>query len=117
MSQAAAAAAGDASFKLPAQVTVAQAPELARQALRALAGSSAPWRVDAGELQGFDSACLALLMELRRRAAGGGLEVLRVPERLRTLAHAYGVGFVLDAGAPDTTLAEDLADAKGAGRS
>lgn len=114
MSQASAASADGADFTLPAQVTLAQAPELARQALRALAGQGAPWRIDAAGLERFDSACLALLMELRRHAGAGGIEVLQVPERLRTLAHAYGVGFVLDAAASDTTLTEDLPDGTGA---
>lgn len=106
--------AGGADFTLPAQLTGAQAPDVAREALRVLGSRAKPWRIDAGALEHFDSACLALLMELRRRAGADGLDVQRVPAHLRTLAHAYGVGFVLDAAAGDTTLAEDMPDAAGA---
>lgn len=87
-----------ADFALAEELTVQQAPALLREALRALQPRPAPWRIDAGALQRFDSSCLALLMELRRRAGAGGIELSRVPERLRTLAQAYGVGFVLDDG-------------------
>ena len=83
-------------YVLPPQLTVAQSAEVARDALRALGAAEAPWRVECGELRQFDSACLALLMELRRNAGDAGLELLGVPERLRHLAQAYGVGFVLD---------------------
>ncbi len=85
-----------AHFALAEEVTVQQTPTLLREALQALASQAAPWRIDAGGLRRFDSSCLALLMELHRRAGSGGIEVSRVPERLRTLARAYGVGFVLD---------------------
>ncbi len=106
-------------FTLPALVTVAQAPDLVRDALRALAGRAAPWCIDAGGLERFDSSCLALLMELRRRAGAAGLELRGVPERLHTLARAYGVGFVLgadaDAYASDaTSLAMQAAPGAGA---
>jgi phospholipid transport system transporter-binding protein len=87
-----------ADYTLAEELTVQQAPALLREALRALQPRPAPWRIDAGELQRFDSSCLALLMELRRRAGTGGIELSRLPERLRTLAQAYGVGFVLDGG-------------------
>ena len=85
-----------AHYALAEEVTVQHTPTLLREALQALATHAAPWRIDAGGLQRFDSSCLALLMELHRRAGAGGIELSRVPERLRTLARAYGVGFVLD---------------------
>jgi phospholipid transport system transporter-binding protein len=85
-----------AHYALAEEVTVQQTPTLLREALQALASHAAPWRIDAGGLQRFDSSCLALLMELHRRAGTDGIELSHVPERLRTLARAYGVGFVLD---------------------
>ncbi len=91
-------------YVLPPQLTVAQAAEVARDALRVLGAAAKPWRVDCGELRQFDSACLALLLELRRHAGDAGIELLRVPERLRHIAQAYGVGFVLD-GAPGAPAA------------
>ncbi len=117
MNQASAAPARGVDFTLPEQVTVTQTPDVVRDALRAVAGRAAPWRIDAAGLDRFDSACLALLMELRRHAGPAGIELLHVPDRLRTLAHAYGVAFVIDASAEDTTLAEDLAGEPGAKRS
>ncbi len=87
-----------ADHALAEEVTVQRIPALLQEALQVLSPLPRPWRVDAGGLQRFDSSCLALLMELRRRAGSGGLELLHAPERLRTLAQAYGVGFVLDGG-------------------
>ncbi len=87
-----------ADLALAEEVTVQSVPALLQEALQALSPRPRPWRIDAGGLQRFDSSCLALLMELRRRAGSGGLRLLGAPERLRTLAQAYGVGFVLDGG-------------------
>ena len=86
-------------FSLPQTLTVAQAADVLAQALRSLAGKPAPWRIQAGELLQFDSSCLAVLMEVRRRAGDAGVELLGVPHRLRNLADAYGVAFVVDPGA------------------
>ena len=91
----------DADHALAEEVTVQHSPVLLQAALQELSPRARPWRIDAGGLRRFDSSCLALLMELRRRAGAGGLELLRAPERLRTLAEAYGVGFVLDGGASE----------------
>lgn len=88
-----------ADFTLPQTLTVAQAADVLAQALRSLSGKPAPWRIEAGGLLQFDSSCLALLMELRRRAGDSGIELLEVPHRLRTLADAYGVAFVVENGA------------------
>lgn len=85
-------------YALPGEVTLAQAPTLAREALHALTGRPAPWRIDVSGLQRFDSSCLALLMELRRHAGAAGIELSAVPARLLSLARAYGVDFVLGAG-------------------
>lgn len=49
--------------------------------------------VDIGELRHADSAALAVLIALRRRAASEGvaLAVVGVPQALRSLAAVYGV--------------------------
>ena len=88
-----------ADFSLPQTLTVAQAADVLAQALRSLSGKPAPWRIQADGLLQFDSSCLAVLMELRRRAGDSGVELLGVPHRLRSLADAYGVAFVVETGA------------------
>jgi phospholipid transport system transporter-binding protein len=49
--------------------------------------------VDLGEVSEMDSAALALLLAWLReaRARGHGLEFVRLPESLRTIARLYGV--------------------------
>ncbi|SCC95580.1 conserved hypothetical protein [Thiomonas sp. X19] len=86
-----------AHFVLPASVTVAEAGEVVRQALGALraAPTAQLWEVDAAALRDFDSACLALLLELRRQAGDRALRVLSAPPRLAHLATAYGLDFAL----------------------
>ena len=91
-------------FPLPARVTVSEAGAVAARALAILRAGDAsqPWTVDASTLQTFDSACLALLLELRRHAASRGLRVLGAPPRLAHLATAYGLDFALvDIAVPD----------------
>lgn len=85
------------SFALPAELTLASAVGLRRQALAALAAAPAPWVVDARALQTFDSAALSWLLELRRHAPQQRLEVQAVPQRLRDLAAAYGLDFLFEA--------------------
>ncbi|MBN2692464.1 MAG: STAS domain-containing protein [Burkholderiaceae bacterium] len=85
------------AFALPADLTLDTAVVLRRRALAALAASPAPWVVDAGALQTFDSAALACLLELRRDAPQQRLEVRAAPQRLRDLAAAYGLDFLFDA--------------------
>jgi phospholipid transport system transporter-binding protein len=84
-----------AAFSLPTELTLGTAPAVRQQALAALAAQSAPWVVDCAALQVFDSAGLALLLELRRAAPGQALEVRGVPRRLHDLAKAYGLDFLL----------------------
>ena len=85
-------------FALPADLTLDTASAVRRQALAALGetsvAQSTPWVVDAGALQTFDSAALALLLELRRAAPQEALEVNAIPPRLRDLAQAYGLEFL-----------------------
>lgn len=91
-------------FSLPVEVTLDSASAVRRQALSALAGKPAPWAVDASALQTFDSACLALLLELRRAAPGEALQILQAPQRLQDLATAYGIGFVLNHTGPASAM-------------
>ena len=86
-----------ARFALPASVTVANAGAAVRLALGELgAEPTAPsWEVDAAALRDFDSACLALLLELRRQAGDRALRVRSAPPRLVHLATAYGLDFAL----------------------
>lgn len=89
-------------YALPADLTLDTASAVRRQALAALGeasgaasgAQSTPWVVDAGALHTFDSAALALLLELRRVAPQQALEVKAIPARLRDLAKAYGLEFL-----------------------
>jgi len=58
--------------------------------------------VDASALAVYDTATIALLLELRRRAAAGGasLRLDGAPAKLVQLAALYGVGELLDNAAP-----------------
>jgi phospholipid transport system transporter-binding protein len=81
-------------YALPADLTLDTASAARRQALATLGAQSTPWVVDAGALQTFDSAALALLLELRRAAPQEALVVKAIPARLRDLAQAYGLEFL-----------------------
>ncbi|OYV40377.1 MAG: anti-sigma-factor [Thiomonas sp. 20-64-5] len=82
-------------FTLPAELTLDTATAVRRQAMSALAAQATPWEVDASALQTFDSAGLALLLELRRAAPQQALQVRGAPKRLRDLTKAYGLDFLL----------------------
>jgi len=82
-------------FALPAELTLDTATAVRRQALSALAAQATPWEIDASALQTFDSAGLALLLELRRAAPEQVLQVRGVPQRLGDLARAYGLDFLI----------------------
>ncbi len=87
-------------FALPERVTVAEAAALARDAVTRLRGGQGAWRVEAAALRQFDSACLSLLLELRRAAGARAVNVVNAPARLVHLAEAYGVSFLFgEAGA------------------
>ena len=86
--------------RLPERLTVADAGvslDGLRRQLAAQPGGAAT--LDAGGLQHFDSAALALLLELRRelQRQGRELRVLNWPPRLRDLVAAYGVAELLPA--------------------
>ena len=83
---------------LPGDLTRAQASgclQMLVQGLRAEPGSVVV--VDATALVRFDSAALAVLLELRRAslALGKGLLIRALPERLRDLAELYGIAELL----------------------
>ena len=86
--------------RLPERLTVADAGGALAGLQRQLAEQPGPVaRLDASALSHFDSAALALLLELRRelQAQGRELQVLHWPARLRDLVAAYGVAELLPA--------------------
>lgn len=85
---------------LPADLTRTQAGaclQMLVQGLRAEPGSTVV--VDAGALERFDSAALAVLLEFRRvgLAHGKTLAVRAMPRRLHELATVYGIAELLPA--------------------
>ncbi|WP_418316758.1 STAS domain-containing protein [Piscinibacter sakaiensis] len=89
--------------RLPAKLTHAEAPEVARAMTKALRGESAPaasgpWAVDASELRLFDSSALAVLLECRRvaQSLGRTIRVDHPPAKLGQLAGLYGLAELLE---------------------
>jgi phospholipid transport system transporter-binding protein len=87
-------------LSLPAELTQTQARACLgalAQGLRAAAGQTVV--VDASALERFDSAALAVLLELRRQslALGKAFAVAHMPARLADLATLYGIGELLTA--------------------
>ena len=81
-------------ISLPATLTHAHATAQLTLWEQQLAGlGSEPLRVDCSALQHFDSAALALVLELARRARARGsvLQLHAVPQRLHDLAAVYGL--------------------------
>ena len=62
-------------------------------------GLTGMWLIDASQLQDFDSSALAALLEVSRliHRAGGGLQMVGMPQRLRDLSALYGVSELLPA--------------------
>lgn len=88
---------------LPKELTHTQATACLRmlvQGLRALSGQDVV--VDATGLSRFDSAALAVLLELRREtlAQGKRFSVRGLPARLADLATLYGIVELLPAASP-----------------
>lgn len=87
-------------LSLPAELTQNQARaclDALAQGLRAATGATVV--VDASALQHFDSAALAVLLELRRQslALDKAFAVAHMPTRLADLATLYGIGELLTA--------------------
>lgn len=84
---------------LPATLTVSEARDTLRMLKQALQaeGSETAVVVDAGPLQHFDSAALAVLLEIDRLAAAWGrpFAVRSAPAKLAALAKLYGVDALL----------------------
>ncbi len=78
---------------LPATLTHAQAESCLSELRAQMGAGEGDFELDAAGLQAFDSSALAVLLACRRHAQASGREfsVLRMPERLRSLAHVYGV--------------------------
>ncbi len=81
----------------PTALTLAEAAEVVRDGLRALASGTTD--IDLGALQRFDSTAVAALLEWRRAAAAHGtvLRIANLPEGLDSLARLYGVAHLLRA--------------------
>lgn len=85
-------------YELPSRLTSDNAMVCAEQAAAALVQSAeAEFVVNAMALEQFDSSALAVLLDLRRRAASLGKRIVlhSVQPRLAELANLYGVGRVL----------------------
>jgi phospholipid transport system transporter-binding protein len=84
---------------LPATLTAREARDTLRMLTQALQkeGAEAAVLVDAGSLQHFDSAALAVLLELDRLAAAWGRQfsIRLAPAKLAALAKLYGVDALL----------------------
>jgi len=81
-------------LSLPATLTHAHATAQLAQWENQLASLGAgPLAVDCSALQHFDSAALALVLELARRARANGsaFQLRAVPQRLHDLAAVYGL--------------------------
>ncbi|AOS77889.1 MULTISPECIES: STAS domain-containing protein [Hydrogenophaga] len=86
--------------RLPARLTTAEAASVLQELRSALAAEPGDAvTLDAGGLRSFDSAAVALLLELQRelRRTGRTLRVTQWPPRLRDLVTAYGVQELLPA--------------------
>jgi phospholipid transport system transporter-binding protein len=80
---------------LPAKLDIAEASAaVAALASQAAQGSGA-LVVDASALKTFDSAAIATLLELRRRAPGREFSVSGAPKAMVELATMYGVADLL----------------------
>jgi phospholipid transport system transporter-binding protein len=83
------------SLALPAKRNIAEAiAAVAALASQAAQGSGA-LVVDASALKTFDSAAIATLLELRRRAPGRDFSVSGAPAAMVELATMYGVADLL----------------------
>ncbi len=87
------------TLTLPAVANVGAAAELAAQLQTQLQAGTGPVQVDAGALQVYDTATVALLLQLRRlaQAANRPLTLKAAPDKLLQLARLYGVEELLAA--------------------
>jgi phospholipid transport system transporter-binding protein len=92
-------------MRVPARVTLAEATAFRSAALAACGAGDADF--DFASLEEYDSAIIAVLLEIRRSPGGAGARFLNVPANLRKLASLYGV---------DPLLFDIPAEASGTGR-
>ena len=96
-------------FALPDRLTRDNALVCMDQGALALAQTNtAEFLIDGQALTQFDSAALAVLVELRRKAAAAGkkLVLLHVQPRLLELATLYGVSKMLGLASNDVNLGQ-----------
>ncbi len=90
---------------LPATLTMRESSDTMRLLAQSLQGGDAAAEVivDAAPLQQFDTAALAVLLEVRRLAMSWGrpFSVRNAPEKLSALAQLYGVAELLFTPVPD----------------
>jgi phospholipid transport system transporter-binding protein len=80
-------------MQIPARVTLAEATAFRAAALAACAAGARD--LDLAGLAEYDSAAVAVLLEIRRAPGGAGVRFLNVPANLRKLASLYGVDSLL----------------------
>ena len=80
-------------MQIPARVTLAEATAFRAAALAACAAGERD--LDLAGLAEYDSAAVAILLEIRRSPGGAGVRFLNVPANLRKLASLYGVDSLL----------------------
>jgi phospholipid transport system transporter-binding protein len=83
------------SLALPAKLNIAEASAAVAALASAAAQGSGALVVDASALKTFDSAAIATLLELRRRAPGREFSVNGAPTAMVELATMYGVAELL----------------------
>lgn len=96
-------------MQLPSTATLAEASAVLAALRAALASGTGTLRIDASQLQHFDTSLVALLLQARRtaHAAGRAVELVGAPPKLADLARLYGVESLLPPAAPplDSTTA------------
>jgi phospholipid transport system transporter-binding protein len=82
---------------LPATVTAKEANDTRRLLTQAMPGEGETVVIDAANLQHFDSAALAVLLDCQRAADASGkrFTLRHVPPKLAALAGLYGLDAVL----------------------
>ena len=82
---------------LPATVTAREANDTRRLLAQAMPGEGETVVIDAANLQHFDSAALAVLLDCQRAADASGkrFALRHVPPKLAALAALYGLDAVL----------------------
>jgi len=98
---------GQASFALPAVVTMEEGARVMRGVEAALAAATGGLRLDASALDELDTAAIALLLHAQRLARRRGIElqVDGLPTKLLDLARLYGVESLLGSAAATAAAA------------